>query len=132
MLNFTYFNWKFIKENREIINSLLKLNDLDIYLKTLSRYTISKNTQEIPASIGNLTHLKKLILQRNRLRNLPTSIKNLKFLEELDLSCNKLTKIPEELSSLKSLEILNLKNNKIQNIPESFHKFSNSLTEFRI
>ena len=103
-LNFTYFNWKFIKENEDIIKSILKLNDLGIYLKTIDNFTAIQNNQAIPNSIGNLTNLKKLSLRKNLIQTLPTSISNLKLLKVLDLSYNNLNKIPLLLNSLNSLE----------------------------
>ena len=132
ILNFTYDNWKFIKENEEIIKSLLKLNDLEIYLKTINRYIMDTNYQEIPTSIGSLTNVKKLILRRNFIKTLPTSIKDLKLLKVLDLSYNNLNKIPPILNSLNSLEKVNLKHNDIQIIPNSLSEFISSLTEFLI
>jgi len=132
ILNFTYFNWKFIKENEDIINSLIDLNDLDIYFKTVNKFTTDTNNQAIPASIGNLTSIKKLILRRNLIQTLPTSVSNLKLLKVLDLSYNNLNKIPPILTSLNSLEKVNLKHNGFQIIPDSLREFLNSLTEFLI
>ncbi len=131
VLNYNYFNWKFIKENREIIRSLLKLNDLKIYFKTINKYNNDRNNQELPASISRLTHLRKLVLKRNYFRIIPSSIRRLSLLKELDLSHNALSKIPQVLGSLNSLEILNLKHNKVQNIPESLKQFLNLLKEFQ-
>ncbi len=130
ILNFNYFNWKYIKENQEIVKSLLKLNDLTIYFKTINKYTFNKKNPEIPASIGKLTNLRKLILKRNDIQIIPTSIRRLVLLKELNLSCNNLSEIPEMLGVLNSLEILNLKHNKIQNIPKSLRTFLNSLNKF--
>jgi len=131
VLNFNYFNWMYIKENQEIVKSLLKLNDLNIYFKTINKYTFNKKNPEIPASIGKLTNLRKLILKRNDIQIIPTSIRRLVLLKELNLSCNNLSEIPQMLEFLNSLEILNLKHNKVQNIPESLRTFLNSLNKFR-
>ncbi|KKN44004.1 hypothetical protein LCGC14_0697390 [marine sediment metagenome] len=131
VLNYNYFNWKFIKENREIIRSHLKLNDLKIYFKTINKYNINTNNQELPPSISRLTHLRKLVLKRNYFRIIPSSIRRLSLLKELDLSHNALSKIPQVLGSLNSLEILNIKHNKVQNIPKSLKLFLNLLKEFQ-
>ncbi|MCK4380310.1 MAG: HEAT repeat domain-containing protein [Candidatus Lokiarchaeota archaeon] len=123
ILNFNYFKWKFIKDNPDIIDSLSKLQDLDIYLCSIKRYSPSSVViSSIPESIGSLSELKKLILRRNSLKKLPTTMKNLVLLKELDLSYNKLEEFPEILYSLDGLEKVNIKHNKVQNIPTSFSK----------
>lgn len=121
ILNLNYFNWKFVKNNIDIINSLLKLQDLDLYLCSLRRY--SQNDEllfSIPESIGSLTHLKKLILRRNNLKKLPISMKKLTLIKELDISYNKFNKIPQFLISLNNLEKLNIKHNFVKDIPIHF------------
>lgn len=120
ILNFNYFKWKFIKNNADIINSLSKLQDLDVYLCSLRKYSHNDVLiSTIPESIGSLIYLNKLILQRNGLKDLPISMKRLSFLKELDLSYNKFDEIPHVLTSLKALEKLNIKHNIVQSIPES-------------
>ncbi|MFW9900905.1 MAG: hypothetical protein ACFFDY_06420 [Candidatus Thorarchaeota archaeon] len=132
-LNFNYFNWKFIKNNIDIVHSLSTLQDLDVYLCSLRKYSYTGiGLSTIPKSIGSLIYLKKLILRRNGLMNLPYSIKNLTFLKELDLSYNKFKEIPQTLMFLKSLEKLNLKHNKIQGISDEIQDYINSLETFKI
>ncbi|MFW9970326.1 MAG: leucine-rich repeat domain-containing protein [Candidatus Odinarchaeota archaeon] len=122
ILNFNLFNWRFIKNNTDIINSITKLQDLDFYLWSLRKYsTNDENISTIPESIGSLTQLKKLTLRRNNLKKLPVSMKNLTSLKELDVSYNKLDEIPQFLISLNSLEKLNIKHNYVQNIPKSLY-----------
>jgi Leucine-rich repeat (LRR) protein len=119
ILNFNYFNWKFIKNNLDIITSLTKLQDLDVYLCSLRKYSNNDDLiSPIPESIELLTKLKKLILRRNGLKKLPVSLKNLTFLKELDLSYNYLKEIPQFITSLNGLEKLNIKHNIIQKLPE--------------
>lgn len=119
ILNFNYFNWKFIKNNTDIVNSLSKLQDLDVYLCSLRKYTHNDVViSSIPESIGSLIYLKKLTLRRNGLKRLPLSLKKLTQLKELDLSYNKLKEIPQFITSLNSLEKLNIKHNIVQSIPE--------------
>ena len=131
ILNFNYFNWKFIKDNMDIVNSLSKLHDIDVYLCSLRKYSHNDVLiSSIPESIGSLIYLKKLILRRNGLIKLPSSIKKLTLLKELDLSYNKFEEVPHILMLLKSLEKLNLKRNKIQRIPDKFRVFLNSLDTF--
>ncbi len=80
----------------------------------------------LPASIGDLTRLKKLSLRRNGSTysgnlhgNIPASIGNLSNLETLWLSYNNLTgNIPSEIGNLLSLQKIDLfKNNLSGNIP---------------
>ena len=119
ILNFNYFNWKFIKNNTDIVNSLSKLQDLDVYLCSLRKYTHNDVViSSIPESIGSLIYLKKLTLRRNGLKRLPLSLKKLTQLKELDLSYNKLKEIPQFITSLNALEKLNIKHNIVQSIPE--------------
>ncbi|MFX1489079.1 MAG: hypothetical protein ACFFBI_08025 [Promethearchaeota archaeon] len=132
-LNFNYFNWKFIKRNIDIINSLSKLQDLDFYLCSLRKYSYTGiELSTIPKSIGSLTYLKKLILRRNGLKSLPFFMKKLTFLKELDLSYNKFEELPYILIFFKSLEKLNIKHNKIQKIPGELNDYINSLETFSI
>ncbi len=120
ILNFNYFKWKFIKNNADIINSLSKLQNLDVYLCSLRKYSHNDVLiSTIPESIGSLIYLNKLILQRNGLKDLPISMKKLTFLKELDLSYNNFDKIPHVLTSLNALEKLNIKHNIVQSTPES-------------
>ncbi|MFX0020950.1 MAG: leucine-rich repeat domain-containing protein [Candidatus Hermodarchaeota archaeon] len=121
ILNFNYFNWKFIKNNTDVINSLTKLHDLDVYLCSLKKYSYYNEISTIPESIGFLTHLNKLILRRNNLKKLPSSMKKLTQLKELDISYNKFDKIPQVLNFLNNLEKLNIKHNFIQDIPKPFN-----------
>ena len=132
-LNFNYFNWKFIKNNEDIIHSLSKLQDLEIYLCSLRKYSnIGIEISMIPKSISSLIYLKKLILRRNGMKNLPFSIKKLTSLKELDLRYNKFKEIPYAIMLLKSLEKLNLKHNKIKRIPDELQDYIHSLDTFVI
>lgn len=132
ILNFNYYNWKWVKENSDIVNSLYKFKYLDVYFNSLNKYNIiDEDFFEIPESIGNLTYIKKLTLARNRLQKIPESIGSLKSLKELDLSYNNFHEIPQIIEALNSLEKLNLKGNQIQVIPDSLGFFINSLENFK-
>ncbi|MFX1376568.1 MAG: hypothetical protein ACFFA0_12225 [Promethearchaeota archaeon] len=133
LLNLNFFNWRYIKDNNEIFNSLSRLKYLDIYLNTIRKYNKYYNDFiEVPESIGRLKSLKKLILKRNNLKAIPESIKNLNSISELDLSHNQFQEIPPVIKSLNSLEQLNMRHNNIHNVPKSMQNFVNSLTEFKI
>jgi hypothetical protein len=119
-LNFNYFNWKYIKFNTDIIQSLSRLQDIEVYLDSIRKYSQNDvSISAIPESIGSLNCLKKLNLRRNGLEVLPHSFKNLTLLKDLDLSYNRLKEIPECILSFNKLERLNIKHNFVQNISES-------------
>ncbi|MFX0043259.1 MAG: HEAT repeat domain-containing protein [Candidatus Hodarchaeota archaeon] len=100
ILNFNYYNWKYIKENQDIIDTFSKLISLDVYLDSINRYRVDEHlVKEIPESIGRLTYLRRLILKGNEIQQIPLSIKSLKNLEQLDLSHNNILQIPPELKS---------------------------------
>lgn len=133
LLNLNYFNWKYIKENQDIFDSLSRLKSLDLYLNSIRKYYYNNfDFTEIPASIGKLKSLRKLILKGNNLQRLPESIKKLTNLTELDLSYNNFQEIPQILKILKSLKKLNLKHNNIHEISESMKNFINSLVDFKL
>ncbi|MFX0082643.1 MAG: HEAT repeat domain-containing protein [Candidatus Hodarchaeota archaeon] len=133
VLNLNFFNWKFVKDNEELINSFSKLKYLDMYLNMIRKYNnFNFNHTVIPESIGRLIYLKKLVLARNNLNSIPGSIKNLNLLSELDLSHNHFQEIPQILKSLNSLERLNLKNNNIKSTSQRMKDFINSLADFKL
>lgn len=131
-LNYNYYNWKFIKENQDIIDSFSKLRNLNDYLNSINKYRYNDNfIQEIPDSIGRLTYLRRLNLKGNKIKKIPESIGKLTSLKELNLSHNKIQQIPFSIGSLKNLEKLNLKHNEILKIPEILNSFLNSLKYFK-
>ncbi|MFW9873963.1 MAG: hypothetical protein ACFFG0_12725 [Candidatus Thorarchaeota archaeon] len=133
VLNLNFFNWKFVKDNEELINSYSKLKFLDNYLNMIRKYNnFNFNHIAIPESIGRLTYLKKLALACNNLKSIPRSIKSLNLLSELDLSYNQFQEIPRILKHLNSLQHLNLENNNIKSIPQGMKDFINSLTDFKL
>ncbi|MHA1913605.1 MAG: hypothetical protein ACW986_13870 [Promethearchaeota archaeon] len=133
VLNFNYYKWKFIRDNLALIHSFSKLIDLDFYINSLKKYSYKYILISIvPESLGNLTHLRKLILKRNGLENLPLSLKKLTNLEDLDLSHNEFNEIPPLIQSLISLKRLNLKHNKIKIIPDLFQSYLASLESIKI
>ncbi|MFX1420262.1 MAG: hypothetical protein ACFE9N_15215, partial [Promethearchaeota archaeon] len=84
ILNFNYFNWKWVKENSDIIDSLYGFKYLDVYFNSLIKYNIDNDSHFVlPSSIGKLTNLKKLILRGNMLKEIPNSLGNLFSLKEL-------------------------------------------------
>src|SRR5271157_533476 len=75
---------------------------------------------ELPESIGNLTHLERLYLEKNNIAFLPESIGNLIKLEVLDISYNKIADIPATIENLRALKILDALSNELSYLPSSF------------
>ena len=75
--------------------------------------------QELPDSIGMLSHLTILRVNGNKLQELPNSIGSLSHLVELDLSKNRLQKVPDSVGMLNNLAELDLSKNQLQKVPDS-------------
>ena len=80
---------------------------------------------EIPEDVFELTHLRILKLQNNRISKLPESIGNLTNLTQLDLADNQLSELPESFGNLTNLTGLYLSRNKLLELPESFGNLTN-------
>ncbi|KAJ8647632.1 hypothetical protein MRB53_000655 [Persea americana] len=107
---------------------------------------ISNNSiQEVPAKIGLLSSIQKLLLNtndmsdsgicweglssfksltvlslsQNHLNSLPAALGALTSLQQLDVGNNKLTSLPDEIGLLCQLQILKASNNRIRSIPSS-------------
>jgi leucine-rich repeat protein SHOC2 len=82
----------------------------------------------LPASIGNLTSLRWLQLDRNQLTALPDSIGNLTELTWLSVNQNQLTNLPESISNLTNLRWLHLDQNQLSALPISITNLINLTT----
>ncbi|MEM9923344.1 MAG: COR domain-containing protein [Cyanobacteria bacterium P01_D01_bin.50] len=96
----------------------------------------------LPAEIGKLTQLKKLILGKdeydedgvyintigNKLRELPKEIGLLNQLEELHIAKNQLSSLPAEIGQLTNLQSLNLSQNKLSSLPAEIGQLTNLKT----
>ena len=80
---------------------------------------------ELPESIGGLTELKSLRLNRNPLTTLPEQIGNLTHLESLELSYNYIKFLPENIGKLRKLRRMNLRDNPLNSLPDSIGDLSN-------
>lgn len=73
--------------------------------------------QMLPESIGNLTTLKVLNLERNKLSQIPDSIGQLTNLEVMNVSTNELTTLPSTMEKLVELTEFRVQNNHLTIIP---------------
>ncbi len=132
-LSFNYFNWRYVKRNPDMFDSISNLQDPLVYLNLLRKIHATYNENfKVPQSISLLTNLKKLNLSRNNIKVFPKSILSLFSLEFLDLSHNKISEIPEEIKNLKSLDILKIHNNQIQIFPKLVREFLVKLRKCKI
>ncbi len=129
-----YFDIKnelYIKEL--IVNGNVKNIENISYLKELEVLEInSRELNNIPNELGNLSELKKLNLY-GKFKSIPPTIGNLSSLEELFISTaygiptekNRFNSIPKELSKLKSLKKLIIENYEGANFDEFLSGLSN-------
>lgn len=107
---------------------------------------ISNNSiREVPAKIGSLSSIQKLLanandilddsiswevvksfksltvlsLSQNHLTTLPSAVGALTLLQQLHVANNKLTSLPDEIGHLHQLQILKANNNRISSLPSS-------------
>jgi Leucine-rich repeat (LRR) protein len=132
-LSFIFFNWRYVKLNPDMFNSISNLQDPLAYLNLLRKFysTYSKNLK-IPESISLLRKLRKLNLSKNNIIELPKSIFLLTNLKYLDLSYNMLDEIPEDITNLKSLTTLRIQNNQISKIPNAVKAYLDKLSSYKI
>lgn len=132
-LSFNYFNWRYLKQNPTMFDSISNLQDPILYLNLLRKFHLSHIEDfVIPNSIYLLTKLKKLNLSKNNIRFLPESIFFLSKLKYLDLSNNMLSEIPEEIANLELLNTLKIRNNQINKIPRVVKDYLDKLSNCKI
>jgi hypothetical protein len=84
-----------------------------------------QKVKEIPAEIGELISLKRIILPGHHLNTLPPEIQSLTKLEWLNLYDNQINCLPEEIGGLKGLRWLFLRDNYLETLPESVGNLKN-------
>jgi internalin A len=83
---------------------------------------------QVPAELGQLSHLQELYLNGNDLSQLPAEIGLLSNLQGLTLNHNQLSQLPPEFGRLSDLQILYLNNNQLSQLPPEFGLLSNLRT----
>ncbi|MFX1337800.1 MAG: hypothetical protein ACFFDK_04260 [Promethearchaeota archaeon] len=132
ILNFNYYNWKFLKENKDNIEAIMKLSSPDLFLRSIQKLNLNyNNSVKIPESIGLLRFLKILNLSHNKITYIPDSIGLLSSIKKLDLSHNNINEFSDSICTLNSLKILDLSHNNIQIIPNSIKNLE-LLSELRM
>ena len=106
------------KEFNEMCIGLEMLNDYieSGKIKDVSHVNLDcQNLTEIPSSVLELAHIKKLSLDKNNIVVLPQNIDNLVNLEHLSLLNNKIVSLPITIKNLKKLYRLKLFGNPVSN-----------------
>ena len=84
----------------------------------------NRGLTELPAEIGQLSHLKVLKLDDNALTRLPPEIGQLTTLTKLHLTYNQLSTLPPEIGRLSNLIELDVGNNRLESLPGQIGQLS--------
>lgn len=124
-LDYKQFNFGFFAEDGHIVELGLVKEYEDEKRKKVNNF--DESIEILPESIGNLTHLRSLILRKvifadsdNDYNGLPETFGNLTSLKYLDLSNLYIKTLPESFGNLKSLQTLDLRSTNIDKFPDSF------------
>jgi Leucine-rich repeat (LRR) protein len=115
----------------EVVRTILTENGLSWDLNTVATFesgrviALALNNQDfgsdgiktLPASIGELTELKKLTLNDNSLTAVPPELFKCKKLTDLEIANNTLTSLPAAIGNLSHVRLLDLRNNQLDNLP---------------
>lgn len=94
-------------------------------LTGLTRLLLLNNQlEELPAELGYLTNLEKLYISDNELVSLPTSIGSLSALQRLEASNNALTSLPATITQLDSEAlVITVANNELCTLPAEIEQW---------
>lgn len=108
-------------EGSEKLSELIMINCTNAF----SKYSVGQGIADLwalPAEIGNLTNLQRLILDNNRIEKLPDSFKFLSKLKVLSVKDNILYSLPECIFSLPELSELYVNGNNLKSENSNFKK----------
>jgi hypothetical protein len=97
----------------EGIQYLHNLEELSLYWQ--------EGLKDIPESIGTLTQLKEVFLEKCGISSLPESITNLVNLTYLVIAGTEVSALPDDIGNLTSLKDLDISDTKITKLPESIY-----------
>lgn len=72
----------------------------------------------LPSELGNLVHLRELVVDYNKLTGVPATISGLKAVRTISLKANRLTSLPSQFGELANLELLYLGQNQWSSLPD--------------
>nr|XP_002736431.1 PREDICTED: uncharacterized protein LOC100371525 [Saccoglossus kowalevskii] len=108
-------------------NKLINIDYITTLLKLEELHLSNNEIQSLPASIGDMSDLTVLYLDKNNLTTLPSDIKKLHQLERIDVSSNQIEIFPPGLCELNEVTSLRLANNNISLIPPDIANLSELL-----
>ena len=82
------------------------------------------NTTHVTSRIYDFSHIKRLVVNHNKLKAISTEIQHLTDLELLDISYNVIETFPVEIEELEKLVCLRASNNILLDLPGQFYKLS--------
>jgi hypothetical protein len=108
-------------EGSEKLSELIMINCTNAF----SKYSVGQGIAHLwalPAEVGNLTNLQRLVLDNNKIEKLPDSFKFLTKLKVLSVKDNLLYSLPECIFSLPELSELYVKGNNLKGENSNFKK----------
>ncbi len=84
-----------------------------------------KGLPKIPESVGHLTYLEDLILEKTNVAEVPSTIQNCKSLSHLQIANSNLKELPDEIKYLTNLNVLILNSNQFSEIPYQIYSLTN-------
>jgi internalin A len=85
---------------------------------------VSKEIEDLPPEIGQLTNLTYLYISSNQLTRLPDEVGQLINLKTLDISSNQLTMLPDAISQLTKLTTLDISSNQLTMLPDAISQLT--------
>ncbi|XP_062898569.1 leucine-rich repeat and death domain-containing protein 1-like [Mobula hypostoma] len=80
----------------------------------------AEEIRDLPDELCNLTNLKELDISNNELKAIPARIGEMKNLEKLVAAYNNITYLPKSLTELVKLKCINIRGNKLSSLPSDF------------